>query len=174
MAICKFCIGGVEDKSIPDLYCGVCGFGFIRIDDKMTDVTSLHGRAALSEEYQYVAPKPVKAVKATPKPVVAEVVPVVATVVREGDVVPVTVFSEPHVVSGVNIIPPKPKTAAVVTEVDPTLLAIIKANGPVGKAKVLELTSIPEADWLPKIKALLAAGLVIQEGEKRGAKYRTV
>ena len=43
---------------------------------------------------------------------------------------------------------------------------------PLGKATLLEQARIPEDAWQPTIKALIDQGGVVQEDQKRGAKYR--
>jgi uncharacterized protein YhaN len=41
-----------------------------------------------------------------------------------------------------------------------------------GRAAILEQAGIPEVAWQPVIRTLLERGVVLQEGAKRGAKYR--
>ncbi|MCO6481272.1 MAG: restriction endonuclease subunit S [Flavobacteriales bacterium] len=53
------------------------------------------------------------------------------------------------------------------------ILAFLKAHpGLHGKAAILAATGIDAAAWNAAIKALLEAGSVVREGEKKGARYR--
>lgn len=53
------------------------------------------------------------------------------------------------------------------------ILAFLQAHpGLHGKAAILEGSGIAAKEWGKTIKALLDEGLVVQEGEKRGARYR--
>lgn len=54
------------------------------------------------------------------------------------------------------------------------LLAALQGAYDVGKVELLRLSGVAEGDWSGAIKELLSAGLVVQEGERRGAKYRQV
>jgi hypothetical protein len=61
-----------------------------------------------------------------------------------------------------------PKTSPFVERI----LVAIRAEGPIGKGRILELSGIPEAEYPLGIKDLLTRGVIEQQGEKRGAKYR--
>ncbi len=52
------------------------------------------------------------------------------------------------------------------------LLAALQGAYDVGKVELLRLSGVAEGDWSGAIKELLSAGLVVQEGERRGSKYR--
>ncbi|MFI5298552.1 MAG: Eco57I restriction-modification methylase domain-containing protein, partial [Polyangiales bacterium] len=54
------------------------------------------------------------------------------------------------------------------------LEAIKRAGGAIGKSEILAKARINDAEWGPAIVALKEARLVVQEGEKRGARYRAV
>jgi len=47
-----------------------------------------------------------------------------------------------------------------------------EAGAPLGKADILDRAGIADSAWTPAIRALVERGAVIQEGAKRGAKYR--
>jgi len=47
-----------------------------------------------------------------------------------------------------------------------------KARGPLGKADILGQAGIPDSAWMGAIRALVDRGVVVQEGAKRGARYR--
>jgi len=46
------------------------------------------------------------------------------------------------------------------------------ARAPMGKSEILSQAAIPDSAWTAAIRALVERGAVIQEGAKRGAKYR--
>ncbi len=52
------------------------------------------------------------------------------------------------------------------------LLAAMQPGRAYSRAELIKATGIPEADWIWAIRQLKEAGLVVQEGEKRGARYR--
>jgi hypothetical protein len=43
---------------------------------------------------------------------------------------------------------------------------------PLGRAEILAETGITDIDWTTTIRSLVGEGRVIQEGQKRGTKYR--
>jgi DNA-binding IclR family transcriptional regulator len=53
-----------------------------------------------------------------------------------------------------------------------TILETIRnSSEPVGRSVILRESGIPEAKWLTAITQLKTAGLVVQQGTRRGAKY---
>jgi predicted type IV restriction endonuclease len=54
----------------------------------------------------------------------------------------------------------------------PILDALRGARDPLGRGDVVASTGIPEEAWLPTIRCLVERGDVVQEGSRRGAKYR--
>ena len=54
------------------------------------------------------------------------------------------------------------------------LLAAMQSGRAYARAELLAATGITEADWTWAIRQLKEGGLVVQEGEKRGARYRRV
>jgi DNA-binding IclR family transcriptional regulator len=52
--------------------------------------------------------------------------------------------------------------------------ALRGATQPLGKSDLLERSGLDEAEWRDAIEELRAAGVVEQQGERRGAKYRVV
>jgi uncharacterized protein YhaN len=52
------------------------------------------------------------------------------------------------------------------------LEALRNAGQPLSKAQLVPMSGIAEASWPQVIRALLDRGVVVQEGQKRGAKYR--
>jgi hypothetical protein len=52
------------------------------------------------------------------------------------------------------------------------LEALRNAAQPLSKAQLVPMSGIAEASWPQVIRALLDRGVVVQEGQKRGAKYR--
>jgi len=52
------------------------------------------------------------------------------------------------------------------------LACLASSDTPLGRAELCERTGIDERAWTSTIHALVARGLVVQEGHKRGARYR--
>jgi uncharacterized protein YhaN len=74
-----------------------------------------------------------------------------------------------------DVAPPGPARRAATGVADATgaiLDALRSTDRPLGKAALLERTGVPPAAWPAAIRELLEAGLVAQEGVKRGAVYR--
>ena len=52
------------------------------------------------------------------------------------------------------------------------LEALRNAGQPLSKVQLVPMSGIAETTWPQVIRALLDRGVVVQEGQKRGAKYR--
>jgi hypothetical protein len=52
------------------------------------------------------------------------------------------------------------------------LEALCNAGQPLSKVQLVPMSGIAEASWPQVIRSLLDRGAVVQEGQKRGAKYR--
>lgn len=65
-----------------------------------------------------------------------------------------------------------PSSTGLTLEASRVLEALGASAGPLGKSDILEQSKLGAGEWTGTINALLAAGLVIREGDKRGAKYR--
>jgi len=58
------------------------------------------------------------------------------------------------------------------TPEDRVLAALNEAGEPLGKAEILERSTVGTGEWTDTINSLVSKGLVIREGDKRGARYR--
>lgn len=172
MATCRDCKGR-PGKFIAAGYCEVCGFGFISQNGEFLDVTCLrtHGYKMVvaggpPQDLSEIEPE----VQKTPPPVMEKLfapgeVANIFEATKDHEGAPGPAGRPPAAIKASNAVP---------GEIDQGLLEVIKKHGPAGKARILELHPMPEDLWPIKIKALLAAKLVIQEGERRGAKYKGV
>ena len=61
----------------------------------------------------------------------------------------------------------RPGTAA-----DAILECLDLALTPLGRSAILSQTGVRESDWGPAVRSLIGDGRIMQEGQKRGAKYR--
>ena len=68
--------------------------------------------------------------------------------------------------------PSLPSSKGLTPEASRVLATLEASAGPLGKSDILERSKLGAGEWTGIINALLTAGLVIREGDKRGAKYR--
>lgn len=178
MTVCRSCTGRTG-KALADGYCEVCEFAFLVDSSGMpTNVTCLH--AEVSEES--AAPVPARATRKF-----GATRPTTVPSCDEPTTTPVSVSGAGGTPAAPNVVTPPARTVTppAVVSVAPKELsveaasyiekvfAVIAAEGPVGKARILEASGTPEMFYLECIRELLLRERVLKEGEKRGTKYRT-
>jgi hypothetical protein len=172
-------------------YCEVCGFGFhMNADQTYSNVTCRMPRQAAIERGLLSADPnaPVQPAPKAPEPRrgKAAVAPVVAPAspplpapepplvqASPEPIPPPAPVEELKVQPSVMESPPEPPVAASSTATPKDrVLASIRDLGLIGKAKIIEASGVSETDYSVVIKALVAQKAIVQEGERRGAKYR--
>lgn len=144
--LCRRCVGRV-DKNVHPGYCGNCGYGLI------TDPAGNPTNITCLEAPNYTAVVNLGLLG-------KDVPPFVST---ESQASPTTLHSAPETAAS--------STSPGTGSTDAVLSAII-ASGLIGKSEIMKISGVSEADYRPAIVFLLAGGLIVQEGERRGAKYR--
>lgn len=172
--LCGKCSKGknILDKKFYPSYCGGCGFAFLSgPDGNPTDVTCLQsetyqkaverGLIKGGPELPKIEPEAPKVVEKIPETIKAPSVPAKA---------PIKV--EPVIVKA----PAAPliKEAPKVGSLAERMYEVIKKFGPIGKSDILSKSGVAESDYLENIKILLNGKRILQEGAKRGTKYKVI
>jgi hypothetical protein len=182
MTRCIQCLDSTKPPKLIHLgYCEICGFGFLMDGDHYSNVTCRSGFATyqLAVEAGFIKDptrgkgtkvRAAKSVAVTPVPPVMVTVPIAGAPVASTSV-PITdapVASTSVPITGAPVAVPIPPSENGTQRV----LDAIRDHGLIGKARIIELSSVSEIVYTLAIRALLAGGRIVQEGERRGAKYR--
>jgi uncharacterized protein YhaN len=74
--------------------------------------------------------------------------------------------------AGVRTNPRSPRAPEPIDRAAEAVLEVLRsASRPLGKAEILELSRVPAERWAPTIRHLIATDQVVQDGQKKGARY---